>query len=131
MSLFYIIIGLAAVLSLIGILNNQIIGFIQRRKELAVLNSTCMSKGQIKGMLMTEIMVANAISCVIAVFVGYFITGLLESFMLGLSMFVEIEYDWAFILQFIGIVYIALMLTLIVPARRINKINIVNEIKYE
>ena len=131
MSLFYIIIGLAVILSFIGIINNQIISFIQRRKELAVLNSTCMSKGQLKRMLRVEVLVANAISCIAAVLTGYFATGMLDSFLKGMNLYVDITYDWIFVLKFVGAIYILLMLTLIIPARKIKKMNIVNEIKYE
>ena len=131
MSLFYIIIGLAVVLSFIGIVNNQIIGFIQRRKEIAVLNSTCMSKAQIKRMLRVEILVANAISCIIAIIVGYLATGMIDSFLQGMSLYMDVEYNWLFIFKFVGIVYVVLMLTLIIPSRRIKKMNIVDEIKYE
>ncbi|MBE5927440.1 MAG: ABC transporter permease [Lachnospiraceae bacterium] len=131
MSLFYIIIGLAVILSFVGIVNNQIIGFIQRKKELAVLNSTCMSKGQLKRMLILEVLVANAISCVIAILTGYFATGMLDSFLEGMSMYIAISYDWLFVLKFVGLIYVILMLTLVIPSRKINKMNIVNEIKYE
>ncbi len=131
MSLFYVIIGLAVILSFIGILNNQIIGFMQRRKELAVLNSTCMSKRQIKNMLFAETMLSNSISCILAICVGFITVGMIESFMQGLSLYVDIIFSWQTSLIFVSIVFITLLLTLIIPIRRINKMNVVNEIKYE
>lgn len=131
MSLFYVIIGLAVVLSFIGIVNNQIIGFIQRRKEIAVLNSTCMSRTQLKRMLKVEILVANAIACAIAIIVGYLATGMIDSFLQGMSLYMDIKYNWMFVFKFVGIVYVVLMITLIIPSRRIKKMNVVDEIKYE
>lgn len=131
MSIFYIIIGLAVILSFIGIINNQIICFIQRRKELAILNSTCMSKKQIKRMLRIETILSNAISCLIAVGVGFVATGIIETFLETLSMYVEMIFDWNMAFKFIGIVFILLLCTLIIPSRRMKKMNIVNEIKYE
>lgn len=131
MSLFYIIIGLAVILSFIGIINNQIICFIQRRKELAILNSTCMSKKQLKGMLKIETMLANAISCIIAVIVGFMTTGIIETFLESLSMYVKMIFDWNMAFKFIGIVFILLLCTLRIPIKRIKKMNVVNEIKYE
>lgn len=131
MSIFYIIIGLAVILSFIGIINNQIICFIQRRKELAILNSTCMSKKQLKKMLRIETILSNAISCLIAVVVGFMTTGILEIFLETLSMYVEMIFDWNMAFKFIGIVFILLLCTLIIPSRRMKKMNIVNEIKYE
>ena len=131
MSIFYIIIGLAVILSFIGIINNQIICFIQRRKELAILNSTCMSKKQLKKMLRIETILSNAISCLIAVVVGFMTTGILETFLETLSMYVEMIFDWNMAFKFIGIVFVLLLCTLIIPSRRMKKMNIVNEIKYE
>ena len=131
MSLFYIIIGLAVVLSFIGIINNQIISFMQRRKELAVLNSTCMSKWQLKKMLITETILANMVSCLIAIGVGFMITGMIESFMQGLSLYVDMIFDWSVILKFVGIVFIVLLFTLRIPSKRLKKMNIIDEIKYE
>ena len=131
MSIFYIIIGIAVILSFIGIINNQIICFIQRRKELAILNSTCMSKHQIKRMLSRETILSNAISCLIAIGVGLVATGIIETFLETLSMYVEMIFDWTMAFKFIGIVFILLLCTLIIPSRRMKKMNIVNEIKYE
>lgn len=129
--MFYIILGLAIALSFIGIVNNQVIGFMQRRKELAILNSTCMSRNQIKQMMIFETILSNLISCSLAVLVGFLSTGIIDKFMQGLSLYVEISFNLIFTLKFIGIIYIILLLTLIIPIRRLRKMNIVNEIKYE
>lgn len=131
MSLFYVIIGLAVVLSFIGIVNNQIISFIQRRKELAILNSTCMSKLQLKRMLRAETILANTISCLLAICVGFITTGIIDSFMQGLSLYVEMIFNWKTTFQFVGIIFIVLLLTLRIPSKRLKKMNVVNEIKYE
>ena len=131
MSLFYIIIGLAVILSFIGIINNQIICFIQRRKELAILNSTCMSKTQLKRMLRMETVISNGISCLLAIIVGFMMTGIIETFLKSLSLYVEMIFDWSMAFKFIGIVFILLLCTLRIPTKRMKKMNIVNEIKYE
>ncbi|MBP3339254.1 MAG: FtsX-like permease family protein [Lachnospiraceae bacterium] len=131
MSIFYVVIGLAVILSFIGIINNQIIGFIQRRKEIAVLNSTCMSKGQIKKMLFFETVLANLISSVVAVIVGFMATGMIDSFMKGMEMYVEVEYSIATAVSFVAVIFAILLLTLLSPMKKLKKMNIVNEIKYE
>ena len=86
MSIFYVIIGLAVVLSFIGIINNQVISFIQRRKEIAVLNSTCMSKGQLKKMLFFETLLANFIAAAIAIVTSILATDMIDNFMKGMAM---------------------------------------------
>lgn len=130
-NLIYVIVGLAIALAFVGIINNQIIGFMQRKREIAILNSTCMSKSQIKKMLFEETILTNIFSCFIAVIASYFMTNIIDSFLQGMSMYFEMTYDWQNALYFIVIIFIVLLLTLIVPSRKINKMNIVEEIKYE
>ena len=131
MSIFYIILGLAIILSFIGIVNNQVIGFMQRKRELAVLNSTCMSRKQINKMMAFETILSNLISCSIAILAGFLATGIVDKFMQGLSLYVDISFDLISALKFVGTIYIILLLTLIIPSKRLRKMNIVNEIKYE
>ena len=131
MSIFYVVIGLAVALSLIGIINNQIISFIQRRKELAVLNSTCMSKGQLKKMLFFETVLANLIAVIIGVVTSILLTDILDNVMCGLSLYVQVEYSYMTAFIFAGAIFAILILTLLSPMKRLKKMNIVNEIKYE
>lgn len=131
LSLFYIIIGLAVMLSFIGIINNQTISFMQRRKELAILNSTCMSKKQLKKMLIVETILANLIACLVAIALGFIATGILDSFLQGLVVYVDVKFNWSLAFKFAGVVFVVLLLTIIIPARRLKKMNVITEIKYE
>jgi len=131
MSIFYVILGLSVFLSFIGIVNNQIISFIQRRRELAVLNSTCMSKAQLTKMLFTETILANAAASIFVIVTSYASIGFINYFMQGIDMYITVYYDFITVLKFIGIIYILLLFTLIIPINKLRKMNIVNEIKYE
>ena len=131
LSLFYIVIGLAVALSFVGIVNNQIIGFVQRRKEIAVLYSTSMSKGQLRRMLFFETFFSNLIASLIAVVASIITTGMLESVMKGMYLYVDIVYNPKLMLLYVGIMFAVLLFTLISPMRKIKKMNVVNEIKYE
>lgn len=131
MSIFYIILGLSVFLSFIGIVNNQIISFIQRRRELAVLNSTCMSKSQLKKMLLSETVIANLVASVLVLIVSYASVIFINYFMQGIDMYIVIKYELLTVIKFVGTVYIILLFTLIIPIRKLKKMNIVNEIKYE
>ena len=131
MSIFYVIIGMAVMLSFIGIINNLSIGFIQRRKEMAVLNSTCMSKGQLFGMMCTEVVLTNLIACVLGGITAFAATGMIDAFMESLSVYVKVEYDIKAALIVSGIIVILSLFTLFVPGKRLKKMSIVEEIKYE
>lgn len=131
MSIFYIILGLSVTLSFIGIVNNQVISFIQRRRELAVLNSTCMSKSQLRKMLFIETVLANFIASIFVLITSYASIIFINYFMQGIDMYITVSYNFVSVLKFVGIVYIILLFTLIIPIRKLKKMNIVNEIKYE
>ena len=90
-----------------------------------------MSKKQLKSMLRIETILSNAISCLIAVVVGFVATGIIETFLETLSMYVEMIFDWNMVFKFIGIVFLLLLCTLKIPGKRMKKMNIANELKYE
>ncbi len=131
MSIFYVLIGMAVILSFVGIVNNQVIGFIQRKREIAVLNSTCMSKGQIRRMLFTETLLTSVISGVIACIVVIPTIYMVNTAMQGLSMYMNIGYNLLPSIEFVAIVVAILLLTTLIPLRKLRKMNVVSEIKYE
>lgn len=131
LGIFYVILGLSVFLSFIGIVNNQIISFLQRRREIAVLNSTCMSKSQLRKMLLTETVLANLIASILVIIVSYISVNIIDNFMQGIDMYINVRYNIQSVLTFIGIVYVILLFTLIIPIRKLKKLKIVNEIKYE
>ena len=118
-------------LAFVGIINNQIISFISRKKELAILNSTCMNKTQIKKLLALETIVANIIALTLALIVTILTTSFINGFLENIGLFIDVKFDIWVVLRFSMIIYIILLFTLIFPFRRLKKMNIVDEIKYE
>ncbi len=129
--IIYLIIGVSVLLSFVGIINNQVISFISRKKELAVLNSTCMNKTQIKKLLALETMVANLIALGIAFVVTILTTAFINGFLENIGLFINISFDAMVVIRFSVIIYIILLFTLFFPFKRLKKMNIVDEIKYE
>ena len=130
-SIIYIVIGISVLLSFVGIINNQIIGFISRKKELAILNSTCMTRTQIKKMLAFETILANLIALIIAIIISAITVLFMNNCLNGIGFYLNIKFELAVIIKFVVIVYIILLLTLLVPFRKLRKMNIIEEIKYE
>lgn len=131
MDVFYVIIGLAVALSFVGIVNNQIMGFIQRKREIAVLNSTCMSKGQIRRMIFTETLLSSVIAGIIASIIAIPCVYMVNTAMEGLSMSLNIGYNILASVEFVAIVVAILLFTTLIPLRKLRKMNVVTEIKYE
>ena len=131
MSLFYIIISLALILSFVGIINNQIISFMERVKEIAVLNSVCMSINQLKKMLVIENITSNIVACTFGLIVSVVSLKLMNKLMYGIKMYEDFVYNYNIGFIVMTIVLILLLQTVIVPIRKMKKINIVEAIKYE
>lgn len=131
MSLVYAIVGMAIILSFVGVINNQIIGFLKRKKELAILNSTCMSKNQIARLLISETLITNFTSCLISLVVGFLMTNILSKALESMSLFIEMNFNFILSMKFIAIVFIILLITLIVPIKRLINMQVIDEIKYE
>lgn len=130
-SIIYIVIGISVLLSFVGIINNQIIGFINRRKELAILNSTCMNRTQIKKMLACETILANFIALVIAIIISAITVLFMNMCLNGIGFYLNVRFEFNVIIKFVLLVYLILLLTLLVPFRKLRKMNIIEEIKYE
>ncbi|MBO5475014.1 MAG: ABC transporter permease [Bacilli bacterium] len=131
MSLFYIIIALSLILSFVGIINNQLISFMERTKEIAVLNSICMSKSQLRRMLVIENITSNIVACAFGFGVSIMSLRYMNKLMYGIKMYTDVQYQYNVGLMIMGIVLVVLLSTVIVPINKMKKINVVEAIKYE
>ena len=131
MSLFYVIVVLALILSFVGIINNEIISFMERTKEFAVLNSICMSKRGLKKMLIIESITSNIVACTFGFIVSIISLKLMNKLVYGIKMYENFKYDYNLGFIVMIVVLFVLLLTVIVPIKKMKKINIVEAIKYE
>lgn len=131
MYLFYIIIGLAIALSFIGIINNQIINFIERTKEIAILNSVCMSKKQLRKMLFIENITSNISSSVIGFISSVISVKIINSVLNGIGLYINVKFNIYIAIVLIMFILVILLTTIIIPINKLRKINIVETIKYE
>lgn len=122
---------LAIAISAIGIFNNIVISFNQRRKEFAVMASVGMNGGGRRKLVLTESLLCVLIAVLIAVpftnLTNLLVTGML--YYIGTPF--DILYDWkgtpAYLVAFAGIVFLASLSTM----RRSKKLSVVTELKYE
>ena len=118
-------IGLSLIV-LICLTNNQKISFLQRKKEFATLNSICMSRKQLKKMITIEIMISYLISTLTAIVYSIIISNIISTVIdanlkITISSIIIIFIVMAIVMYFVSIKI----------RKNINKINIINEIKYE
>ncbi len=123
--LIIVCIGLSFVV-LICLTNNQKISFLQRKKEFATLNSICMSRKQLKKLITIEIMISYLISFLTAIMYSIIILSIVSAIIdmrLKMTLFSIII---IFIIMAIVMYFVSLKIR-----KNINKINIIDEIKYE
>ena len=130
-TILYMLLVMGVLLTFIGVISNQIIGFSGRRRECAVLVSTAMSKSKLKKAFFSE----NAISCIsamlIAVPLAVFITVLFLRAMATLSLGFEMYIDPVATPVFIAGLFVIFLLTVLLPIKHIRKMKISEQLKYE
>lgn len=122
---------LAIFIAALGVLNNITIGFLQRKRELAVLSSVGMSDGARNRMLLTESILSVIWSVVIALPYSYLGLSLLTKTMTAIEMPMAIALD----IKAVPIYGVAALVLIILASLPIllkgKKLSIINELKYE
>ena len=117
--------------SLIGIINNQTVSFLERKREMAVLYSTAMSRAQLNKMIFTEVILSYIVSAGVSIIFTMLFIRLLKQTLLVLNMYYPLRFNIISILVLLFIIGIIMMVIYLVMKRKIKKMNIVEELKYE
>lgn len=122
-----VIIGVA----LIGIINNQSVSFLERKREMAVLYSTSMSRSQLNRMIFIEVFLSYFISALVSFIFTIMLIILLRQTLIVLGLYIPITFSVLSILILMFIIGIIMTVIYLVMKRKIKKMNIVEELKYE
>ena len=124
---------LLTILSMICLINNQKVSFMQRKKEFATLYSICMSKSQLKQMITIEFIVSYIITILLALIYSFIfekiVINFIEVFFENAVLFFRTPYLHGLILVTLLFLIILFICSRIV--KNIDKLDIVEEIKYE
>ncbi|MBC5637774.1 FtsX-like permease family protein [Ornithinibacillus sp. BX22] len=126
-----IIIGLGMMVGILGISNNLMVSFNQRKKEYAILYSVCMSKGQIVKMIFAETLLTFLIVAVIGLFGGFALNFLLTKFFYAIGMVTDFHFTFKLYGILCGVVAILLALSTLSLVRKVFKLHIMKELRYE
>lgn len=129
--LVWLILILSILLALVGVINNTIFGFMQRKREYAVLNSVAMSKVQIITILFAELIFSVLCGCVCAVVTSLWLNIVLTDLLYSIGLCFKVNIDIKNTLFISGMTFICLLSTVIVPIKSLKKMVIVNEIKLD
>ena len=117
--------------SLVGIINNQSVSFLERKREMAVLYSTAMSRSQINKMIFIEVFLSYFISALVSIIFTIMLIVLLKQTLMVLGLYIPITFSIVSILILMFVIGIIMTVIYLVMKRKIKKMNIVEELKYE
>ncbi|MDF2614565.1 MAG: hypothetical protein K0S71_2351 [Clostridia bacterium] len=122
---------LALIIGSIGVINNLIISFIERKQSLAVLRSIGMSKKQVIQMLFIESLYSGSIGGLVGIGGGIIVMKIvpyiLEAMQVPVPTYLVPGVLWIYLVGGMAITVLAS----ISPAKRSSKLNIIEAIKYE
>ncbi len=118
-------------ISLIGIINNQSVSFLERKKELAILYSTSMSRKQINNMIMIEMLLSYIICGLLSLIFTFMLIELIKCATDLSEMYMQIKFSFSGIIIIFVVIAIIMFIIYLVMKKKIKKMNIVEELKYE
>jgi putative ABC transport system permease protein len=122
---------LTALIGLIGLINNLIINFIERKRYLAILRSVGATKKQTIHMILIEAASSGIIGACAGVFTGLLMVAIIPYFTKAMMATIPAKYPLnLFLIVAITGIFITILAAAI-PALRTSKLNIVESIKYE
>lgn len=132
-AIMYALIALSLGVTIIGAAGNQTIGFINRRRELAVLYSTAMPRKKLNRLLLLENALTVGISSLTAMILGPVLINLLARIiaMLTDGDLELTHFNYLSAIVFITVFFIIMGFTVIKPIRFLKKMNIAEQLKYE
>ncbi len=127
--LFYLLLGLAVVISLIGVINTLVLSVYERRRELGMLRAIGMSRRQVRTMVRYEAVITALIGAIIGLVLGVVFAALIaqplkqEGF--TLSYPIPTLIGILVVAAFIGVI------AAIIPARSASRLNVLESLQYE
>lgn len=129
--ILYVIIGISALLILFGVINNITVSFLNRKREIAVLYSTAMSRRQLIIMFYGEIFMMYLITVVYAAILSLVYKIIIPKVLWSAGLAFNIEYPVNAGLATIAILFIVLNLLVLIPVGYLYRMKTVDVLKYE
>lgn len=127
-----VIIAVAVIMTCIGMISNQIIGFEGRKKECAVMISTSMSRKTLSGILFREMLITSLAASTFGVAVSTLLIVVLKrAFDMAENIYLIININPGVILKLWVLMTIVFTLTVLFPIRNLKKMKLSEQLKYE
>ena len=122
---------LAMLIGIIGVVNNLLVAFIQRKRYIAVMRSVGMDKGQTIKMLLIEAMTGGLIGGIFGVITGFLMLNIVARLMVAIGLPIAMHYSTTEIITSAVSGAFIMVVSAVSPAIKSSRLNIINAIKYE
>jgi len=129
LGIFYVLLGLAVIVSLFGIVNTLALSVLERTRELGMLRAIGMSRRQVRRMIRHESVVTALIGAVLGIGVGLFLAGLATTALAGEGL--RFAVPVGSLVVFTLVAAIAGVLAAMGPARRASRLDVLKALQYE
>lgn len=119
------------VLTFVGVVSNQLIGFESRKRENAVLLSVAMNKEQLRKMLLIETIISSILPIIVSVPLGMLLSLPIRSIMYSTGTQLPLVFDIPELIGLTVILLIVFSLTVLFPYNSLRKMKLSEQLKYE
>ncbi len=127
-----VVIAIAMIMTCIGMISNQIIGFEGRKKECAVMISTSMSRKTLSGILLREMLITSFTASTFGVAVSTLLIVVLKrAFEMAENVYLIIDINPGVVFKFWILMTIVFTLTVLFPIKNLRKMKLSEQLKYE
>ena len=129
LGIFYVLLGLAVIVSLFGIVNTLALSVLERTRELGMLRAIGMSRRQVRRMVRHESVITALIGATLGIAVGLFLAALATTALSGEGL--RFAVPVGSLVAFCVVAAVAGMLAAIGPARRAARLDPLRALQYE
>lgn len=122
---------LTMLIGIIGIINNLMVSFMERKRSFAVLRSVGMSKFQLRKMLFLEAFSGGIIGGGIGLLASALMLMIMPRILKQMMGPIDMIYSLPLFLGYLGVSILIMITASIIPAMKSSKLSIIETIKYE
>jgi putative ABC transport system permease protein len=129
LAIFYVLLGLTVIISLLGIVNTLVLSVFERTRELGMLRAIGMTRRQVRRMIRHEAVITALMGACLGIAVGTFLAALVTSALSGQGL--QFSLPLGSLVAFVLVAVVAGVLAAILPARRAARLNPLASLSYE